>query len=396
MGLRNNTYLKELIRAYFWLNYTYKEIIGLLQKEHSIKIGLRTLQRIIHSMNLKRKNIKESPVEDLLAAVIIEKQSCGENLGYRPIWQRLRDKYHLNVKQLTALKILRVVDEDGIRKRSRHRLKRRLYSVPGPNYLWHLDGYDKLKRFGFAIHACVDGFSRFVIWLWVSTTNNKPQVISYYFLDAVKKFKLLPTIMRSDRGTENTNIDILQMVLRDHHTDEFAGKKSFIKGKSTANERIEKHWGQFKRHTAGFYIKLFKDMEKNFVLDVSDPIHIECLRFSFGHLIRNSAKRATKEWNEHRIRSQKNTDVPVGIPNVLYQWPEKVGGEDCSMPVDLDDVENLMQFTEEPKLYEKETEILLKGLMPGVAVPSNPEKAYDLFVKLISALRSLGIVKKKF
>ena len=61
------------------------------------------------------------------------------------------------------LEVLWFVDSEGVEQRSRHRLKRRLYSVPGPNYLWHLDGYDKLKRYGFAIHACVDGFSRFVI-----------------------------------------------------------------------------------------------------------------------------------------------------------------------------------------------------------------------------------------
>ena len=26
-----------------------------------------------------------------------------------------------------------------------------------PNFVWHLDGYDKLKPYGFAIHACIDG-----------------------------------------------------------------------------------------------------------------------------------------------------------------------------------------------------------------------------------------------
>lgn len=31
-------------------------------------------------------------------------------------------------------------------------------SNKGPNYLLHVDGYDKLKRFGFAIHGCVCGY----------------------------------------------------------------------------------------------------------------------------------------------------------------------------------------------------------------------------------------------
>lgn len=27
----------------------------------------------------------------------------------------------------------------------------------GPDFVWHLDGYDKLKPYGFAIHGCIDG-----------------------------------------------------------------------------------------------------------------------------------------------------------------------------------------------------------------------------------------------
>ena len=30
-------------------------------------------------------------------------------------------------------------------------------SFQGPNWCWHIDGYDKLKPFGFPIHACIDG-----------------------------------------------------------------------------------------------------------------------------------------------------------------------------------------------------------------------------------------------
>ena len=27
----------------------------------------------------------------------------------------------------------------------------------GPNYVWHTDGMDKLKPYGFAVHGCIDG-----------------------------------------------------------------------------------------------------------------------------------------------------------------------------------------------------------------------------------------------
>ena len=60
---------------------------------------------------------------------------------------------------------LQEIDPSGSAKRRIKKLKRRLHQSPGPNFCWHIDGYDKLKRFGFPIHGCIDGFSRKLIWL---------------------------------------------------------------------------------------------------------------------------------------------------------------------------------------------------------------------------------------
>ena len=36
----------------------------------------------------------------------------------------------------------------------------------------HIDGDEKLKTFGFPIHGCIDGFSRKLMRLVASTSNN--------------------------------------------------------------------------------------------------------------------------------------------------------------------------------------------------------------------------------
>ena len=46
----------------------------------------------------------------------------------------------------------------------------------------HIDGNDKLKRFGFPIHECIDGFSQILTWLIVSTSNNDPLVFANLIL----------------------------------------------------------------------------------------------------------------------------------------------------------------------------------------------------------------------
>ena len=36
-------------------------------------------------------------------------------------------------------------------------------------------------------------------------------------------------------------------------------------------------------------------------------------------------------WNTHRIREQKNTFLPDGVPNHIYNFPEQYGLEQCGM-----------------------------------------------------------------
>ena len=103
-----------------------------------------------------------------------------------------------------------VNDPDGIKARRAKTLRRRTYHTPGPNYAWHVDGYDKLKPYGFPIHGCIDGYSRKVLWLKVCRSNNDPAITAQHYLDAVKKYDGCPTLLRTDNGTENTIMAAMQ------------------------------------------------------------------------------------------------------------------------------------------------------------------------------------------
>ena len=83
----------------------------------------------------------------------------------------------LVVTQTTIRHLLLILDPRGVQLRKRNRLRRRLYINAGPNFLWHVDSYDKLKPYGICINGAVDGFSRMVIWLHAYTTSSNPRVI---------------------------------------------------------------------------------------------------------------------------------------------------------------------------------------------------------------------------
>ena len=84
-----------------------------------------------------------------------------------------------------------MLDPDGVAARLSRRLERRTYTVPGPNFIWHIDGYDKLNTFGLCISGSIDGFSR----LNAYNTNNNPLIIVGYFLESVKEFDGCPCVV---------------------------------------------------------------------------------------------------------------------------------------------------------------------------------------------------------
>ena len=86
--------------------------------------------------------------------------------------------------------IVKQLDPDSVKLRKR-RLYCRRYVADGPNFVWHLDGHDKLKPI--RIHGCIDRFSRCLIWLEVASSNKKPELIAKFYLDAVKSLEGIPS-----------------------------------------------------------------------------------------------------------------------------------------------------------------------------------------------------------
>ena len=54
------------------------------------------------------------------------------------------------------------VDPVGVEERRRRAVRRRVYTVPHPNHVWHIDGNNKLIRWKLVIHGCIDGYSRLI------------------------------------------------------------------------------------------------------------------------------------------------------------------------------------------------------------------------------------------
>ena len=81
-----------------------------------------------------------------------ELEDSGSCMGYRGMHQRCI-RNGLMLSRLIVAQIMKHLDPIGVNTRRREPLRGRLYYTQGQNWVWHFDGYDKLKPYGFEIHG---------------------------------------------------------------------------------------------------------------------------------------------------------------------------------------------------------------------------------------------------
>ncbi|KAJ8377196.1 hypothetical protein SKAU_G00077760 [Synaphobranchus kaupii] len=216
----------------------------------------------------------------------------------------------LHVRKEDVRLILSSLDPEGTEIRRSRRLNRRAYFTKGPNFVWHVDSYDKLKPFGICINGAIDGYSRRVLWLNAYCTSSDPKVIGGYFLETVRELGGCPCILRADMGTENSSIRDMQRYLHRHDDDAHGGDKSFIYGRSTSNQRIESWWGHLRKQCVNFWLEHLHRLKDEGEFD-GEFLDKNLILFCFLGLIQDELDSTKECWNSHLIR-----------PSILIQGSE--------------------------------------------------------------------------
>ncbi|KAI5885431.1 uncharacterized protein SCHCODRAFT_02557851, partial [Schizophyllum commune H4-8] len=199
---------------------------------------------------------------------------------------------------------LRRVDAIGVLVRFAGLIRRKVYHVRGANALWHQDGNEKLKPWGFWVHGCIDGHSRLIIYL-ACTSNKRQATVGALWKNAVETFGW-PSRARGDFGSENNEIE--RMMIRHWGADH----RAYLRGRSLHNVRIERLWRDVRKDVLEVFRQIFLNLEDREVLDMEDPIHRACLFLTFQHRIQRALDRAADAWNHHKIRTEGNR-TPLAI-----------------------------------------------------------------------------------
>ena len=308
---------RSIITYYFTRGFKYDSIVEFLEKYHNIKMSVRTLKTRLRQYDLKRKQ-PSYDLDHVRERICQELSGPGSQKGYRSMCHTLRLE-NIQVPRHVVAQLMREIDPNGCEQRKSRRLTRRKYLSPGPNFTWHVDGYDKLKPYGFPIHGCIDGWSRRIMWLRVTRTNNDPQVVASFYLDCVDKLGGCPVNLRTDCGTENGIMAGMQCEFR----QDIAAHKY---GSSPANQRIEGWWSFFRRSTSNWWIDFFKGLIYQGVFNHGNQLQMECIWFCFSGLIQTDLDQLIEHWNSHFIRASGYNTIS-GRPDELYLIPERHGGD---------------------------------------------------------------------
>lgn len=293
---------KETLKMF--LNYGF----SLIKISEMLGVSRKTVSRRIKHFGLLEEvprytNISNEDLDAVVSEIYREFPNCGIRRmkgfliarGMRLQWERVRSS-------------LWRIDPEGILLRTMqlNLVKRRHYSVPGPLFLWHLDGNHKIIRWGFVIHGCVDGYSRRLMFLKAST-NNKANTVFTLFMAAVEKFGL-PQRVRGDQGVEN--VDVAWFMLS--NPSRGPGRGSFIAGKSCHNQRIERFWWDLFHGCIFIFYYVFWYLEENGYLDISNEIHLFCLHFVFLPRINRHLDLFQEGYDNHPLRTESNM-TPVQL-----------------------------------------------------------------------------------
>ncbi|XP_041854729.1 uncharacterized protein LOC121648586 [Melanotaenia boesemani] len=303
------------------------------------------------------------------------------NCGYKMMLGHLNAQ-GIHIQRQHVQDSMRRVDPHGVLLRTLqlNPQRRRRYSVPAPNSLWHIDGNHKLIRWRIVVHGGIDGFSRLIVYL-DATTNNRATTVLSSFLKAVDVYGV-PSRLRSDKGGEN--VDVARFMVANRGLN----RNSHISGRSVHNQRIERLWRDVYVGVLDLFYTIFNNLETEGFLNPDNEVHLYALHLCFVPHIQKHLDVFKYGWNCHRLSTEGNLS-----PLQLWTHHERDAQQE---PVQVD-VEYGVDWTGPPGYRQQDVvvpEVQLQRPLTEQEVESLPKPDGPLSDVLDSYIETVNLLSE--
>ncbi|PYH67139.1 uncharacterized protein BO88DRAFT_344940, partial [Aspergillus vadensis CBS 113365] len=267
-------------------------------------VSARALRRIRTEQGLVRRTDESSErqlQDDIATNHLLEAYNEGTIQGYgrELLFAHMRGEL-LIIPRYRQHNIYRTAAPEAIQQRKNDMQRSRgSYMNPGPDHFWSVDGYMKLEPYGIRIHAAIDAYTRYIIWVYIGIdTRTSVSVVGQYIV-AVHERKIICNKIRSDHGSETSLPAKAQA-----YEPEIEATECCIFGSSTANQRIEARWAQLSKSSLFRYHSYFKalmevgDSSRDMIPDQN------ALYAVYMPMLRTQVSSYVGTWNQHIIRKQ--------------------------------------------------------------------------------------------
>lgn len=195
--------IKEI---YFTVGLSDQDMVQQLRRE-GFQISLRGVRRLRKSVGIFRRldyNKLNRVTDDLRQ--FFETERTTDNIvhmmGKSSLYVHVRQQQY-SIPRDHLWKIYAEFHQPSIdyRLAKLHR-RRGGWTCPGPNYIWSIDGYCKLQRFGIEVYAGIDAYSRMITWFYVGVSANTARSVFAQYINVIGQYNYIPLLIRADRGKE--------------------------------------------------------------------------------------------------------------------------------------------------------------------------------------------------